>query len=248
VRSRIRSALLASLCWLGCGVSSRDAPAPATDEYAELRARMVREQLVARGIRDPRVLAVMGRVPRHELVPERARGEAYEDGPLPIGEGQTISQPYIVAAMSEAAALKGDERVLEVGTGSGYQAAVLSALAREVYTIELEPVLAARAKRDLERLGCTNVHTRTGDGYRGWPEAAPFDAILVTAAPDHVPPDLLEQLKVGGRLVIPLGSDVEQTLVRIVNTEDGYERESHETVSFVPLIGRYGKTRPRAGP
>jgi len=245
VRSRIRSALLASLCWLGCGVSSRDAPAPATDEYAEQRARRVREQLVARGIRDPRVLAVMGRVPRHELVPERARGEAYEDGPLPIGEGQTISQPYIVAAMSEAAALKGDERVLEVGTGSGYQAAVLSALAREVYTIELEPVLAARAKRDLERLGCTNVHTRTGDGYRGWPEAAPFDAILVTAAPDHVPPDLLEQLKVGGRLVIPVGGGYDQELWLYTKTERGVERKHLMPVRFVPLRGEGEKRNDR---
>jgi protein-L-isoaspartate(D-aspartate) O-methyltransferase len=236
VSSRIRS-LLASLWWLGCGVSSRDATPPASDDYAEPRARMVREQLVGRGIRDERVLEAMGRVPRHELVPEAQRAEAYEDGPLPIGQGQTISQPYIVAAMSEAAALSGNERVLEVGTGSGYQAAVLSALARDVYTIELEPVLAERAKRDLERLGCTNVHTRTGDGYRGWPEAAPFDAILVTAAPDHVPPALLDQLRPGGRLVIPVGGSGDQDLWLYTKTAHGVERKHLMPVRFVPLRG-----------
>jgi protein-L-isoaspartate(D-aspartate) O-methyltransferase len=183
-------------------MSSRDAPDP-EPAYAEARARMVREQLVARGIRDARVLDAMGRVPRHELVPEDERELAYEDGPLPIGEGQTISQPYIVAAMSEAAALTGGERVLEVGTGSGYQAAVLSLLAREVYTIELEPTLAERARTALTRLGCANVRTRTGDGYRGWPEAAPFDAIIVTAAPDHFR-SAVDQLA-PGRMVIPVG-------------------------------------------
>jgi len=227
--------LLASLGWLACSASSRDASAPMSDRYAEPRARMVREQLVARGIRDPRVLDAMGRVPRHELVPAEERDDAYQDGPLPIGEGQTISQPYIVAAMSEAAALSGRERVLEVGTGSGYQAAVLSQLAAEVYTIELEPALAARAKRDLERLGCTNVHTRTGDGYRGWPEAAPFDAILVTAAPEEVPPALLEQLSVGGRLVIPFGSRADQDLWLYTKTAHGVERKHLFPVRFVPL-------------
>ena len=229
--------LLVSLGWLACSAGSRDVPAPMSDPYAESRARMVREQLVARGIRDARVLDAMGRVPRHELVPEAERADAYADGPLPIGEGQTISQPYIVAAMSEAAALSGGERVLEVGTGSGYQAAVLSALAAEVYTIELEPELAARAKRDLERLGCTNVHTRTGDGYRGWPDAAPFDAILVTAAPEQVPPPLLEQLKIGGRLVIPVGASHDQELWLYTKSERGVERRHLMPVRFVPLRG-----------
>jgi protein-L-isoaspartate(D-aspartate) O-methyltransferase len=231
--------LLTALCWLGCSAGSRDGPAPMSDSYAEPRTRMVREQLVARGIRDARVLEVMARVPRHELVPEALRDDAYDDGPLPIGEGQTISQPYVVAAMSEAAALSGSERVLEVGTGSGYQAAVLSALAAEVYTIELEPVLAARAKHDLERLGCANVHTRTGDGYRGWPEAAPFDAIVVTAAPEQVPPALLEQLKIGGRLVIPVGGSGDQDLWLYTKTERGIERKHLFPVRFVPL-----RTRP----
>jgi protein-L-isoaspartate(D-aspartate) O-methyltransferase len=237
VRARIRRWLLASLCAAGCSVSSRDAP-PAEPDYGEERERMVREQLVARGIRDARVLAAMRSVPRHELVPESQREYAYEDGPLPIGEGQTISQPYIVAAMSEAAALTGDERVLEVGTGSGYQAAVLAELAREVYTIELEPELAARAKRDLERLGYANVHTRTGDGYRGWPEVAPFDAILVTAAPDHVPPALESQLKRGGRLVIPVGDSGDQELWLFTKTERGLERQRLMPVRFVPLRRR----------
>jgi protein-L-isoaspartate(D-aspartate) O-methyltransferase len=239
--TRIRSWVLASLWWLGCGASPRDAAPAAADASAEPRARMVREQLVARGIRDTRVLAAMGSVPRHELVPENERDAAYEDRPLPIGEDQTISQPYIVAAMSEAAALRGSERVLEVGTGSGYQAAVLSVLAREVYTIELEPVLAARAKRDLERLGYANVHTRTGDGYRGWPEAAPFDAIVVTAAPDHVPPALLEQLALGGRLVIPVGDRSEQELWIYTKTENGVERRRMMPVRFVPLRGEAEK-------
>jgi protein-L-isoaspartate(D-aspartate) O-methyltransferase len=225
-----------SLLCLGCGVNSQEKAAPARD-YAEQRARMVHEQIAARGIRDARVLDAMRRVPRHELVPESERDSAYEDGPLPIGEGQTISQPYIVAAMSEAAALTGSERVLEVGTGSGYQAAVLSELAREVYTIELEPVLAARAKAHLVRLGCTNVHTRTGDGYRGWPEAAPFDAIVVTAAPDHVPPDLIEQLAPGGRLVIPVGGSGNQDLLLLTKTADGVVRRNLMPVRFVPLRG-----------
>ena len=236
MRGRTRRWLFAALCAAGCNVSSRDAPPDAPD-YAAQRERMVREQLIARGIHDARVLAAMRRVPRHELVPEAEREYAYDDGPLPIGEGQTISQPYIVAAMSEAAALRGDERVLEVGTGSGYQAAVLAELAREVYTIELEPELAARAKRDLTRLGYEKVHTRTGDGYRGWPEAAPFDAILVTAAPDHVPPDLEAQLRVGGRLVIPVGDSADQELWLFTKTERGLERKRLMPVRFVPLRG-----------
>jgi protein-L-isoaspartate(D-aspartate) O-methyltransferase len=225
-------------------MSSRDAP-DSEPVYTEARARMVREQLVARGIRDARVLEAMGRVPRHELVPEGERELAYEDGPLPIGEGQTISQPYIVAAMSEAAALTGGERVLEVGTGSGYQAAVLSLLAREVYTIELEPTLAERARAALARLGCANVRTRTGDGYRGWPEAAPFDAIVVTAAPDHVPPALLEQLAPGGRLVIPVGGQGDQELMVYTKTEHGVKRRHLMPVRFVPLRGEDGRPLER---
>jgi len=207
---------------------------------------MVREQLAARGIRDARVLDAMARVPRHELVPESLRSLAYEDRPLPIGLGQTISQPYIVAAMSEAVALQGEERVLEVGTGSGYQAAVLAELCREVFSIELEKELADRARADLARLGYANVQVRDGDGYRGWPEAAPFDAIVVTAAPDHVPPALVEQLAIGGRMIIPVGRAL-QDLLLITRTEAGIQRQHLMGVRFVPMRGEAEDPQPDAG-
>jgi len=197
---------------------------------------MVREQLMARGIRDPRVLQAMGSVPRHALVPEAVRSMAYEDRPLPIGFGQTISQPYIVAAMTEVLELEGDERVLEIGTGSGYQAAVLAELCREVFSIELEKALADRAREDLARLGYTNVHVRNGDGYRGWPEAAPLYASVVTAAPDHVPPALVEQLAVGGRMIIPVGRAL-QDLLLVTRTEDGVDQRVLMGVRFVPMRG-----------
>ena len=208
------------------------------DPFAVAREQMVDRQLAARGIRDERVLAAMRRVPRHELVPERERPHAYEDRPLPIGHGQTISQPYVVAAMSEAVGLSGGEKVLEIGTGSGYQAAVLAELSATVYSIELEPELAERARKDLTRLGYTRVHVRAGNGYHGWPEQAPFDAIVVTAAPDHVPPALLEQLAVGGRMVLPVGS-FDQELVLIRKDEDGVHRESLMGVRFVPMRGEH---------
>lgn len=207
-----------------------------SEDFAAARQRMVRDQLEARGIRDARVLAVMAKVPRHEFVPEELRGRAYLDRPLAIGHGQTISQPYIVAAMSQALALEGDERVLEIGTGSGYQAAVLGELSREVYSIEIVEPLAERAARDLARLGYHNVHVRAGDGYRGWPEKAPFDAVMVTAAPDHVPEALVEQLAVDGRLILPLGRHF-QDLVLITKTEEGVRREVLMGVRFVPMTG-----------
>jgi protein-L-isoaspartate(D-aspartate) O-methyltransferase len=197
---------------------------------------MVREQIEARGVRNAAVLAAMGAVPRHELVPESVREHAYEDRPLPIGHLQTISQPYVVAAMSEALDLGPEERVLEIGTGSGYQAAVLSGLCREVFSIEIVAPLAERARTELARLGYDNVQVRSGDGYRGWPEQAPFDAIVVTAAPDHVPQPLLDQLALGGRLVMPVG-DTFQELIRITRTEGGFERESLFPVRFVPMTG-----------
>jgi protein-L-isoaspartate(D-aspartate) O-methyltransferase len=200
------------------------------------RLRMVEEQIAARGVLDARVLGALRAVPRHELVPEAERAHAYEDRPLPIGQGQTISQPYIVAAMTELLALDGSERVLEVGTGSGYQAAVLSLLAREVYTIEIVPELARRAAADLARLGFANVHVRQGDGYRGWPEAAPFDAIVVTAAPDHVPEPLVLQLAMGGRMVLPVGG-AHQELVLLRRDRDGVHRERGIGVHFVPMTG-----------
>jgi protein-L-isoaspartate(D-aspartate) O-methyltransferase len=205
---------------------------PASTDAA--RARMVARQLRARGISDERVLAAMAKVPRHEFVPAASRPLAYEDEPLPIGHGQTISQPYIVAAMTELARVDARSRVLEVGTGSGYQAAVLAEIARDVYTIEIVEALATEATRTLRRLGYGAVRVRHGDGYRGWKEAAPFDAIIVTAAPPTVPPALLDQLAPGGRLVIPVG-DEDQELQVHRRTADGFEVTRHFPVRFVPM-------------
>ena len=224
----VRVALLALGCQLQNGTPSED--------WAEARERMVREQIAGRDVRDPRVLAALARVPRHELVPDEMREHAYEDRPLPIGRGQTISQPYVVAYMTEQLHLRGDERVLEIGTGSGYQAAVLAELAREVYSIEIVEELGARARADLARLGYSNVHVRVGDGYRGWPEQAPFDAIIVTAAPGHVPQPLIDQLAVGGRLVLPVGG-LDQELLRIERDATGLRREHLIGVRFVPMRG-----------
>ncbi len=231
------TALLSVLCALAWWAPAGCAAAPPEEpEFARLRERMVREQIAARDVRDPRVLAAMRSVPRHRFVPAALAGEAYEDHPLPIGEGQTISQPYIVAAMSELLQLKGGERVLEVGTGSGYQAAVLAELAAEVYSIEILEPLARRAEATLRELGCAKVRVRAGDGYLGWPEAAPFDAVIVTAAPDHVPQPLVDQLKVGGRLVIPVGTAWQELLV-ITRTARGIETERNIPVRFVPMTG-----------
>lgn len=204
--------------------------------FAEDRRRMVAEQIAARGVRDMTVLQAMRTVPRHEFVPEELRPSAYRDTPLPIGYDQTISQPYIVALMTEALSLEGGEKVLEVGTGSGYQAAVLDEIAGSVYTIEIVPELAEGARATLDRLGYKDVRVRTGDGYRGWPEEAPFDAIVVTAAPDHVPQPLLDQLKVGGRLVLPVGRSRQQLQVW-TRTEDGFEPHFSIPVQFVPMTG-----------
>ena len=199
---------------------------------------MVDEQIEAREIVDPRVLAAMRQVPRHEFVPAAERDHAYDDRPLPIGEGQTISQPYIVALMTQLAAVGPGSKVLEVGTGSGYQAAVLAACGAEVYSIEIVDALAKRAQQDLARLGIENVHVRSGDGYRGWPEAAPFDAIVVTAAAPQVPPALLSQLRTGGRLVIPVGETWhEQTLQVHTRTETGFDVQDVVPVRFVPMTG-----------
>ncbi|MGH0037542.1 MAG: protein-L-isoaspartate(D-aspartate) O-methyltransferase [Myxococcota bacterium] len=206
---------------------------------ADERRRMVREQIEARGVRDPRVLEAMAKVPRHEFMPEDVRPRAYADGALPIGLSQTISQPYIVALMSELARVGPDSRVLEVGTGSGYQAAVLAELAGEVYSIEIVAPLAERAAETLRRLGYERVHTRIGDGWQGWPEAAPFDAILVTAAPESVPPALLDQLAPGGRIVIPVGRGAQNLEVHR-HTEEGFRVETIAPVLFVPMTGGSG--------
>ena len=205
------------------------------DPYARERARMVAEQLRARGIRDRAVLRAMARVPRHQFVPAPYQELAYADRPLPIGFDQTISQPFIVAYMTEVANVSSGERVLEVGTGSGYQAAILAELVREVYTVEIVPELATRARTQLRALGYANVHVRTGDGYAGWREHAPYDAIVVTAAPDHVPPALVEQLAVGGRMVVPVGAD-EQEMRVISKTARGVVEQRTIPVQFVPLV------------
>jgi protein-L-isoaspartate(D-aspartate) O-methyltransferase len=227
------------LCLAGAAFFTRSrawlAP-PGEDRFAALREQMVSQQIEGRDVRDPRVLAAMRKVPRHLFVPPSLVEEAYDDHPLPIGEGQTISQPYIVAIMTELLGLAGGERVLEVGTGSGYQAAVLAEVAREVYSIEILEPLARSAAATLDRLGYGSVRVRAGDGYLGWPEAAPFDAIIVTAAPDHVPQPLIDQLKVGGRLVIPVGVSF-QELVVCTKTVRGIERRSLLPVRFVPMTG-----------
>ena len=212
------------------------------DSWATQRQRMVAEQIERRGVRDPRVLEAMRTVPRERFVPEGVRSRAYDDAPLAIGSGQTISQPYIVAFMTEAARLAPGDRVLEVGTGSGYQAAILASIGAQVRSIEIIPELAERARRDLAAAGFGGVTVRTGDGWAGWPEAGPYDAILVTAAPGEVPRALVEQLKVGGRLILPLGIGT-QELIRITRTTDGEERETLLMVRFVPMTG--GGPSPR---
>ena len=210
--------------------------AQAEDPTRGARTRMVEEQIAARGVRDERVLAAMRRVPRHRLVPEEQQAFAYQDRPLPIGHGQTISQPFVVGFMTAALDLDGSERVLEIGTGSGYQAALLAELAQHVYSIEIVAPLAARARHALAELGYENVSVRAGDGYQGWPEEAPFDAIIVTAAPDHVPEPLIEQLASGGRMIVPVGSGA-QELVLLTRTSAGVARERVLPVRFVPMTG-----------
>ena len=210
-----------------------------TPETKAARERMVRKQIQARGITNPSVLAVMAKVPRHRFVPESERRAAYHDGPLPIGEGQTISQPYIVALMTDLLDLKPSERVLEIGTGSGYQAAVLAALETEVYTIEIKKILYAKADNLLKEHGFDKIKRRHGDGYFGWPEAAPFDAIMITAAVDHIPPPLIAQLKDGGRLVLPLGSPFGyQNLVLVTRRGEDLALRQVTGVLFVPMTGR----------
>ena len=210
-----------------------------SDRYIPARERMVRSQIAARGVKDSRVLAAMRSVPRHMFVPDRYLDQSYHDYPIPIGLGQTISQPYIVAFMTELLKLGPDDRVFELGTGSGYQAAVASRVAGAVYTMEIYQLLADAATQRLTSLGYSNVHVRGGDGYFGWKEEAPFDAIIVTAAADHIPPPLINQLKPGGRLIIPLGSPFTvQQLVLVTRDSEGQVTERPIIpVRFVPLLG-----------
>ncbi|MBI5245463.1 MAG: protein-L-isoaspartate(D-aspartate) O-methyltransferase [Elusimicrobia bacterium] len=224
--------------------------------FAERRAEMI-EAIAnydpSRPFTNGRVLTAMRDIPRHLFVPKHLIERAYDDTPLSIGEGQTISQPYIVAFMTHAVEPKPEDKVLEIGTGSGYQAAVISKLVRAVYTIEILPSLARRAEQTLKRLGYKNIHVKTGDGYLGWPKAAPFDSIIVTCAPDHVPQPLVDQLKIGGRMVIPIGEEkggfwVLQELVLLRKTPEGVRREKTLDVSFVPMTGQAQKRKPKPRP
>jgi protein-L-isoaspartate(D-aspartate) O-methyltransferase len=213
------------------------------------RERMVREQVMDRGIKDPRVIAAMRKIPRHLFVPEALGGQTYGDSALPIGDGQTISQPYIVAFMTEALKLNGRERVLEIGTGSGYQTAILAELAERVYSVERVRALLERARKVLDRVHCRNVMTRLFDGSYGWAEEAPFDAILVTAGAPAVPEPLLDQLKVGGTMIIPIGERRTQTLIRVLRRPHGFSEEKLMECNFVALVGEFGwKGRRRYDP
>lgn len=223
----LAAALGAGLVVAGCSRAS--------DVYEPKRLEMVERQIAGRGVKDPRVLEAMRTIPRHLFVPEAEMPHAYEDRPLPIGSGQTISQPYIVAFMTEQLHLTGNETVLEIGTGSGYQTAVLARVAKKVYTIEIRKELADEAAERLKRLGITNAEVKTGDGYMGWPEHAPFDGILVTAAPERIPPPLLEQLASPGRMVIPVGAFYQE--LKVIKREGaGYTEKSVLPVRFVPFV------------
>lgn len=207
------------------------------DPYCAKRESMVKTQIESRGVRDSRVLDALRKVPRHEFVPEFEKRRAYEDYPIPIGEGQTISQPYIVALMTELLELSANGKVLEIGTGSGYQAAVLAAITPNVYSIEIVPKLARQAEQTFKRLGCKGISVKVGDGYYGWPEHAPFDGIIVTASPEKVPGPLVEQLKEGGRIVIPVGRYPDQTLCVLRKVRGEIEKKDVIPVSFVPMTG-----------
>jgi len=208
------------------------------DAFKQAREQMVADQIIRRGIGDPRVLAAMTQVPRHLFVPASLASQAYRDHPLPIGEGQTISQPYIVALMTASLELKGPERVLEIGTGSGYQAAILSRVADEVYTMEIKEKLHQQSTRVLKSTGFTNIKTRHGDGYFGWKDAGPFDTVMITAAVDHIPPPLLGQLKDGGRLILPLGNPFHfQHLTLVTRKGEDYIVKQITGVLFVPMTG-----------
>jgi protein-L-isoaspartate(D-aspartate) O-methyltransferase len=208
--------------------------------YEKMRLTMVRDQIERRGIKDKKVLEALRKVPRHKFVPKHLQKYAYADEPLPIGEDQTISQPYIVAFMTEQLQLKSNQKVLEIGTGSGYQAAILGEIADSVFTIEIVDVLARRAKKTLESLGYKNIFVKSGDGYKGWPEHAPFDAIIITAAPTKIPQPLENQLKTGGRMILPLG-DYSQELVLLEKNQEGITRRSLLPVRFVPMTGEIEK-------
>jgi protein-L-isoaspartate(D-aspartate) O-methyltransferase len=236
VRRISQSLIAAVLAITGC--ERKQAPVAG---FATERQRMVMEQLMPRGVHQERVLAAMAKVPREEFVPPELRAASYADQALPIGHGQTISQPFIVAFMTEKLELKPADRVLEIGTGSGYQAAVLAELAAEVYTIEIIEPLAKNAEATLARLGDKNVRVKIGDGYKGWPENAPFDAIIVTCAPDRIPQPLTEQLTEGGRMIIPVGGPGDQELYLLEKKNGQLEQRAVLPVRFVPMAGEAEK-------
>jgi protein-L-isoaspartate(D-aspartate) O-methyltransferase len=229
-------AILVMLC-LGRSEAIAQSPAPTEQEYAAKRAKMVAEEIEAAGVKDPRVLKAMQATPRHQFMPAAYRPYAYLDGALPIGDRQTISPPFVVAYMTEQLRPKPTDRVLEIGTGSGYQAAVLSPLVKDVYTIEIVEPLGKRAKRALERLKYDNVHVRVGDGFKGWPKAAPFDKIIVTCSPESVPQPLVDQLREGGEMIIPVGERYQQNLVRMTKRDGKLESEPLQATLFVPMTG-----------
>lgn len=225
-------------------LSQQTAAGEEDPSFIRARERMVQHDLARRDITDRKVLEVMGRIPRHFFVAKDIEKKAYEDHPLPIGEGQTISQPYVVALMTQSLGLKGDERVLEIGTGSGYQAAVLAEIVKEVYTIEIRERLTKNAEKTLDSLGYKNIKVKTGDGYFGWKEYAPFDAIMVTCAANHIPSPLIDQLKEGGRLIIPLGSTAYYQTLTLIKKVKGKLTVEHITdVRFVPMIGETEKRK-----
>ena len=236
MRSVAQSLILAAIAASGCGQN-----ASSVLDFAAQRQQMVQRQLQTRGINDARVLAAMAKVPREEFVAPESRAASYEDGPLPIGYGQTISQPYIVAFMTEQLRPKPNDRVLEVGTGSGYQAAILAELVSEVYSIEIVEPLAKNAEATLQRLGYKNVHLKIGDGYKGWPEKGPFDAIIVTCAPDKVPQPLVDQLKDDGRMVIPVGDRFAQQLYLLEKKNGQLKQSATLPVRFVPMTSEAAK-------
>jgi protein-L-isoaspartate(D-aspartate) O-methyltransferase len=234
--------LIGLTLYMGCNMGNKNATDNATpSSYFSERKRMVQYQIRARGIDDKKVIDALLRVERHRFVPDKYIPHAYEDRPLPIGEGQTISQPYIVAFMTHVLSLSRTDKVLEIGTGSGYQAAILGEMCDNVFTIEVIPSLGRKAESLLKELGYKNVRVKIGDGYEGWKEYAPYDAIIVTCAPTHVPEPLKEQLKEGGRMVIPVGEVFDQTLVLFRKTGDRLKEEKRLAVRFVPMVNETGE-------
>ena len=244
---RIGRGLLIGSCLLGVGIGQSSSGAQEVDEYARARRAMIQRDVVGRGIRNARVIAAMGTVPRHEFVPEASRKYAYDDAAIPIDYGQTITSPFVVAYMTEQLDPQPADRVLEIGTGSGYQGSILSQLVADVYTIEIVEPLGKRAAKTVARLGYRNVHFKIGDGYQGWPEFAPFDKIIVTCSPEKVPPALVAQLREGGRLIVPLGQRFQQSLYLFHKVNGELKEEKLDSTFFVPMTGQAEELRRNKG-